>query len=68
ANTVPLPHADRQDLYAQLVNWVENGNAPARITLTSADGSASQAVCMYPTKATYNGSGSIRDAANYSCK
>lgn len=68
ANTVPLPHADRQDLYAQLVNWVENGNAPASIKLTSADGSASQPVCMYPTKATYNGSGSIRDAANYSCK
>ncbi|MPV60264.1 hypothetical protein GD416_28540 [Burkholderia sp. BE24] len=23
---------------------------------------------MYPMKAAYNGSGSIRDAANYSCK
>ncbi|MBY4868160.1 tannase/feruloyl esterase family alpha/beta hydrolase [Burkholderia sp. Bp9017] len=68
ANTVPLPHADRQDLYARLVDWVENGNAPTRIDLTSADGSASQPVCMYPTKATYNGSGSIKDAANYACK
>ncbi|WP_208450331.1 MULTISPECIES: tannase/feruloyl esterase family alpha/beta hydrolase [Burkholderia] len=47
---------------------VENGNAPTRIDLTSADGSASQPVCMYPTKATYDGSGSIKDAANDSCE
>nr|WP_236668320.1 tannase/feruloyl esterase family alpha/beta hydrolase [Burkholderia sp. ISTR5] len=36
--------------------------------MSSADGSASQPVCMYPIKATYKGTGSIRDAANYSCQ
>lgn len=68
AGTVPLPAADRQDLYANLVDWVENGKAPTSIHLSSADGSASQPICMYPTKATYTGTGSIRDAANYSCQ
>ncbi|WP_244119516.1 tannase/feruloyl esterase family alpha/beta hydrolase [Burkholderia gladioli] len=68
AGTMPLPAADRQDLYANLVDWVENGKAPTSIHLSSADGSASQPICMYPTKATYTGTGSIRDAANYRCQ
>ncbi|WP_341772472.1 tannase/feruloyl esterase family alpha/beta hydrolase [Burkholderia gladioli] len=58
----------RQDLYANLVDWVENDKAPTSIQLSSADGSASQPICMYPTKATYKGTGSIRDAANDSCQ
>ncbi len=58
----------RQDLYANLVDWVENGKAPTSIQLSSADGSASQPICMYPNEATYKGTGSIRDATNDSCQ
>ncbi|MDB5999140.1 MAG: Feruloyl esterase, partial [Rhizobacter sp.] len=65
-NSVPLPASGQ--LFASLVDWVENGNAPTSIVLKSANASASQPVCMYPTKATYSGSGAINDAANYSCK
>ncbi|MCH7268808.1 tannase/feruloyl esterase family alpha/beta hydrolase [Burkholderia gladioli] len=51
-----------------MVDWVENGKAPTSIQLSSADGSASQPICMYPTEATYKGTGSIRDATNDSCQ
>ncbi|MDN7800132.1 tannase/feruloyl esterase family alpha/beta hydrolase [Burkholderia gladioli] len=51
-----------------MVDWVENGKAPTSIQLSSADGSASQPICMYPNEATYEGTGSIRDATNDSCQ
>ena len=48
--------------------WVENKTAPDRLVLRSADASVSLPVCPFPKKATYNGSGSIKSEASYTCK
>lgn len=66
ANSVPLPKANQ--FYTALTQWVEGGTAPASITLSSADNSASQPVCSFPAKAVYNGTGSPTQAASYSCR
>ncbi|MGH8796098.1 MAG: tannase/feruloyl esterase family alpha/beta hydrolase, partial [Caldimonas sp.] len=66
ANSVPLPGAGQ--LFSAMTGWVESGTAPATITLQSADASASQLLCPYPSKPTYSGTGSIAAAASYTCK
>jgi tannase/feruloyl esterase len=57
-----------QNLFGALVNWVENGVAPATIL---AQGGAvptrTRPLCPYPTTAIYNGTGSTDDAANFHC-
>ena len=69
ATRVPLPQAvsGRDELFAALRNWVENGVAPTRIEVRSSDGSVSMPLCMYPQKATYVGSGSVTSAGSYTC-
>lgn len=69
-NKVPLPQPStgRDELFAAMTNWVENGVAPSRIEVSSADSSITMPICLYPTKATYNGSGNVKLAANYTCK
>jgi feruloyl esterase len=62
----PVPGSGQ--LYKALTDWVENKTAPTSLTLTSADGTRSQPICMHPLKATYNGSGDIKVAASYTCK
>jgi hypothetical protein len=62
---------DRLDALTALVNWVENGTAPASITATQLrDGKVvrSRPLCPYPQIARYSGSGSPDDAANFACK
>jgi len=66
ANSVPLPAPGQW--FSALTNWVENGTAPATITLQSANASASQLLCPYPQKPTYGGTGAITAAASYTCK
>ena len=61
-----------QNLFPAVVNWVENGIAPATITATKAStitpgATQSRPLCPYPAFATYNGSGSTDDAANFTC-
>jgi hypothetical protein len=53
-----------------LVDWVENGKTPERIT---AKGSAvypqrSRPLCAYPSYAHYNGNGDPENASNFSCQ
>lgn len=59
-------------LFAALVRWVEEAEAPDRIlaTLTDATGAVvrTRPVCVYPQTARYLGSGSIDDAANFRCE
>ena len=62
----PMPAAGQ--LFSTMTAWVENGTAPASVTVQSADASASQLLCPYPQKATYSGSGAITAAASYTCK
>jgi feruloyl esterase len=59
-----------------LEQWVEKGTAPDSIIATKyqVDGNPASPVtrtrplCPYPEVAKYNGSGSIDDAANFSCQ
>jgi hypothetical protein len=65
---LPQPSTGRDELFTALRNWVEQGQAPNRIDLSSADGSVTMPVCSYPEKATHNGAGSVTDGASYACK
>jgi Tannase and feruloyl esterase len=55
-----------------VIKWVEQGVAPEKIVATRFDASGtlvrSRPVCAYPAEAVYNGSGSVDDAANFSCR
>ena len=62
---------ERLDGLTALINWVENGTAPATITATQvANGKPvrTRPLCPYPQVARYSGSGSPDDAANFACK
>jgi hypothetical protein len=75
---------DQFDALTPLVNWVEKGQAPASITASARGaGNAGGAntelpkdwaanrtrpLCAYPQVATYKGSGSLDDAASFSCQ
>lgn len=64
----PLP--DRNQLYAALRDWVENGKAPQTIPATtsaSSPVSKSMNLCAYPQKIAYV-SGDPLQAASYTCK
>jgi feruloyl esterase len=62
---------DRLDAMTAVINWVENGVAPASITASQvAEGKfvRTRPLCPYPKVARYSGSGSPDDAANFACK
>ena len=78
------PATDQFDGLTALVNWVEQGQAPDKIT-ASARGAGnaggvntdvpatwaadrSRPLCPYPKVARYNGSGSIEVAASFTCQ
>jgi len=64
------PGTDRFDMLAALERWVEQGEAPSQVLATRVrDGRVdrSRPLCPYPQVATYRGSGSTDDAANFSC-
>src|SRR5438105_2505741 len=53
-----------------VIKWVEDGVAPEKIVATRFAGGTAvrqRPVCPYPAQATYDGSGDINDAANFSC-
>ncbi len=68
-NKVPLPESltGRDHLFKALRDWVENGKAPDRIDLSSADGSVSMPICVFPKIARYDGSGPVGSATSYRC-
>ncbi|SER12248.1 Tannase and feruloyl esterase [Streptomyces sp. yr375] len=53
------------DPLADLVKWVEHGQAPA--TLLAANGDTTRPLCRWPAAARYTGHGSTDDAANFRC-
>jgi Tannase and feruloyl esterase len=62
---------DRFDAMTALINWVENGVAPATIAASQVDKGKvvrSRPLCPYPFVARYSGSGSKDDAASFACK
>ena len=78
------PTLDQFDMLTPLVNWVEKGQAPDSVTASargagnagganpdlpaSWSATRSRPLCAYPKVARYKGSGSIEDAANFSCQ
>ena len=64
------PGPDRFDAVAAIERWVERGEAPDRIIaskVVNGEVRRSRPLCVYPQVARYDGSGSIDDAANFSC-
>ena len=65
----PVP----EDPLGQVVEWVENGKAPASLNGVVRDPStgavtATRPICMYPNVAHYNGHGPTTEASNFSCR
>jgi feruloyl esterase len=62
---------DTFDMLAALEQWVEKGTAPNQIPASHvANGAVTKTrpLCPYPQTASYKGSGSTDDAANFVCK
>ncbi len=58
------------DVATPLLHWVESGDAPAAIPASRVSGGKvirTRPLCPYPLMARYKGSGSIDEAANFSC-
>lgn len=64
---LPQPSTGRDELFSALRNWVEKGQAPGRIELSSSNGSVSMPICVYPQKAVLTGS-TATSAASYACQ
>jgi len=62
---------DQFDMLTALVNWVEKKQTPASIPASRVQQGQTvrtRPLCPYPQAATYKGSGSTDDAANFTCK
>jgi hypothetical protein len=63
---------DQFNAFAALVEWVEKGTAPDRITATARAATMwpgrTRPLCPYPQQARYSASGSIEDAASFECR
>ena len=65
------PGATQFDMQPVLENWVEQGEAPDRVIAVKPDSGnppLSRPLCPWPKTASYDGSGSTADAANFACK
>jgi hypothetical protein len=66
------PATDQFDAFTALVNWVEKDTAPDKIVATAGAATPwpgrTRPLCAYPQQARYNGSGSIEEAGNFSCR
>jgi feruloyl esterase len=65
------PGPNTFDMIAALEQWVEKGSAPAQVVASHAANGAidrTRPLCSYPQVAHYKGSGSIDDAASFSCR
>jgi feruloyl esterase len=61
---------DRHDPVTAIIDWVEQGKAPDTILASKVVNNQvvrTRPLCPYPQVARYKGSGSIDDAANFSC-
>jgi feruloyl esterase len=58
------------DTLAQLIPWVERGNAPDRVVASQVEGDKvlrTRPLCPYPQIAQYLGQGNVNDEANFRC-
>ena len=64
------PGCNTVDWLAAVMDWVEKGNAPSQLTGAHVEKGVTtrtRPLCPYPQVARYKGSGSIDDAANFTC-
>jgi feruloyl esterase len=65
------PSTDQYDAFSALVNWVEQGKAPARIEASAGPATPwpgrTRPLCAYPQYPRYNGSGQIEDSKSFVC-
>jgi feruloyl esterase len=63
---------DQFDMLTALENWVEKKEVPASIAAsrraTNVLSARTRPLCPYPQLATYKGTGSVDEAANFTCK
>lgn len=64
---VPQPASGRDEMFSALQRWVEQGDAPERLELVSADETVTLPTCVYPSEITYSGSGPATSADSYHC-
>jgi feruloyl esterase len=58
----------QHDMALALEHWVEDGVAPRTIIASgTAPVARTRPICPYPQVARYSGSGSVDDAASFSC-
>ena len=65
------PGPNTFDAATALSNWVEKKRAPDTLLgshMTNGAADLTRPLCPYPMTAKYSGSGSVTDAANFSCK
>lgn len=61
------PGVDTFDTLTALEQWRERGVAPDQMPATGRESGLARPVCAYPAYAKYDGSGNLKDAANWSC-
>lgn len=65
------PGPDQFDSVTAIIDWVETGSAPNHIIASKIDDgkvTRTRPLCPFPQVARYDGSGSVDDAANFSCR
>jgi pimeloyl-ACP methyl ester carboxylesterase len=68
------PATDRFDMLQPVVDWVEKGIAPDRVTAHATlpayfnVGARSRPLCPHPQQSRYKGAGDVNDAANFVCQ
>ncbi len=55
------------DTIGTLEAWREKGTMPAEITAFNPESGLSRPLCAYPQSAKYDGTGNMKDAANWKC-
>ena len=67
----PGPGSSGVDFLTALERWVEKGIAPDKVIASHVTGGVvdrTRPLCPYPQQAVYKGTGSIDDAANFTCR
>jgi len=62
------PGVDTFDTLGVLEQWRERDAAPAQIPASNRETGMQRPLCPYPSAAAYDGSGDLKNAANWSCK
>jgi feruloyl esterase len=67
ASSATTPQVSADQMYFQVVNWVEKKQAPDTIVAATPDGSKTRPLCMHPRRVKYVG-GDVNLAASYACQ